>query len=139
MKKNVSVIRIASTAVITVQVGQKPSEVRKLMQVNQVHHVPVVDGRKLVGLVSAVDLANLCMSKYNSDELSSDAILDYQFSLEDVMSKNLITLKTTASIREAAELLAEGHFHSLPIVDEDENLQGLVTTTDLIRYMLKQY
>ena len=139
MKRNVSVIRIASTAVITVQAGQKPSEARKLMQENQIHHVPVVDGRKLVGLVSAVDLANLGKSKFNSDELSNDAILDNQFSLEDVMSKNLITLKTTASIREAAELLAEGHFHSLPIVDEDENLQGLVTTTDLIRYMLNQY
>ena len=139
MKKNVSVIRIASTGVITVQAGQKPSEARKLMQVNQIHHVPVVDGKKLVGLVSAVDLANLGMSKYNSDESSIDEILDNQFSLKDVMSKNLITLKTTASIREAAELLAEGHFHALPIVDEDENLQGLVTTTDLIRYMLEQY
>ena len=98
MKKNVSVIRIASTAVMTVQVGQKPSEARKLMQVNQIHHVPVVDGRKLVGLVSAVDLANLDMSKFSSDELSNDAILDNQFSLEDVMSKNLITLKTTSAL-----------------------------------------
>ena len=139
MKKNVSVTRIASSAVITVQVGQKTSEARKLMQVNQIHHVPVVDGTKLVGLVSAVDLANLSLSKFGSDELSNDAILDNQFSLEDVMSKNLITLKTTASIREAAELLAEGHFHSLPIVDEEDNLQGLVTATDLIRYLVKQY
>ena len=55
------------------------------------------------------------------------------------MSKNIVTIKPTTSIREAAEMLAEGDFHSLPIVDKEGNLQGLVTSTDLIRYLLKQY
>ena len=44
------------------------------------------------------------------------------------------------SLRAAsAELLREGTFHSLPIVDEDHNLVGIVTSTDLIRYHLDQY
>ncbi len=138
MKKNQSVIRIASTAILTAQSEQKPSEVRKLMQENQIHHVPVVDGTQLVGLVSALDLANLSLDKFGSEDPSNDAVLDNQLSLEDIMSKNLVTLQTTASIREAAELLAQGNFHSLPIIDEDGNLRGLVTSTDLIRYLLKQ-
>ena len=139
MKKKEPVSHIASAAIITVQVGQKLSEVRKLMQVNQIHHVPVVNGQKLVGLLSAVDLANLSLRSFGSDETSNDAVLDDQFSIEDVMSKQLITLRSTASVREAAEMLAEGHFHSLPIVDDEGNLTGLVTSTDLIRYLLKQY
>jgi CBS domain-containing protein len=139
MKKKESVSQIASTALITIQVGQKLSEARKLMQVNQIHHVPVVSGTKLVGLLSAVDLASLSLTSFGSDERTNDTILDNQFSVEDVMSKNMVTIKPTTSVREAAEMLAEGHFHSLPIVDEEGNLQGLVTSTDLIRYLLSQY
>lgn len=139
MKKKESVYQIASTALITIQVGQKLSEARKLMQVNQIHHVPVVNGTKLVGLLSAVDLASLSLTSFGSDERTNDALLDNQFSVEDVMSKNMVTIKPTTSVREAAEMLAEGHFHSLPIVDKSDNLQGLVTSTDLIRYLLSQY
>ena len=139
MKKKESVSQIASTALITIQMGQKLSDARKLMQVNQIHHVPVVNGTKLVGLLSAVDLASLSLTSFGSDERSNDTILDNQFSVEEVMSKNVVTIKPTASIREVAEMLAEGHFHSLPIVDKEGNLKGLVTSTDLIRYLLSQY
>ena len=139
MKKKESVSQIASTALITIQMGQKLSDARKLMQVNQIHHVPVVNGTKLVGLLSAVDLASLSLTSFGSDERSNDAILDNQFSVEDVMSKNVVTIKPTASIREVAEMLAEGHFHSVPVVDNEGNLKGLVTSTDLIRYLLSQY
>ena len=139
MKKKESVSQIASTALITIQMGQKLSDARKLMQVNQIHHVPVVNGTKLVGLLSAVDLASLSLTSFGSDERSNDTILDNQFSVKDVMSKNVVTIKPTTSIREVAEMLAEGHFHSLPIVDKEGNLKGLVTSTDLIRYLLSQY
>ncbi len=139
MKKKESVSQIASTALITIQMGQKLSDARKLMQVNQIHHVPVVNGTKLVGLLSAVDLASLSLTSFGSDERSNDKILDNQFSVEEVMSKNVVTIKPTASIREVAEMLAEGHFHSVPIVDNEGNLKGLVTSTDLIRYLLSQY
>ncbi len=139
MKKKESVSQIASTALITIQMGQKLSDARKLMQVNQIHHVPVVNGTKLVGLLSAVDLASLSLTSFGSDECSNDTILDNQFSVEEVMSKNVVTIKPTASIREVAEMLAEGHFHSVPIVDNEGNLKGLVTSTDLIRYLLSQY
>ena len=139
MKKKESISQIASTALITIHIGQKLSEARKLMQVNQIHHVPVVKGKKLVGLLSAVDLANFSLTSFGSDERSNDTLLDNQFSVEEVMAKNLVTIKHTASIREAAEMLAEGHFHSLPLVDNDGNLKGLVTSTDLIRYLLSQY
>ena len=139
MKKKESVSQIASTGLITIQIGQKLSEARKLMQVNQIHHVPVVQGTKLMGILSAVDLATLSLTSFGSDEQANDTMLDKQFSVEEVMSKNMVTIKPKTPIREAAEILAEGHFHSLPIVDQEGNLQGLVTSTDLIRYLLSQY
>jgi len=44
----------------------------------------------------------------------------------------------TTTIKETAEILASEDFHALPVV-EDANLVGIVTTTDLIKYLLEQY
>ena len=59
--------------------------------------------------------------------------------IETVMKKDLITMKGTGTVREASKLLREGTFHSLPVVDDDGALLGIVTSTDLIRYLHDQY
>ena len=48
------------------------------------------------------------------------------------------TVKSEDTIKEVAEIFSEAEYHSLPVVDNDE-LKGIVTTTDVIRYMLEQY
>ncbi len=55
------------------------------------------------------------------------------------MTTGLTTIKQTDTIRRIAELLGEGHFHSLPVVDDEENVVGIVTTTDLIHYLSDLY
>jgi len=60
--------------------------------------------------------------------------------IEQLMVAEPRVLRKDASIRDAAEILAKGGFHSLPIVDLDgETLVGMVTTTDLINYLLEQF
>jgi CBS domain-containing protein len=53
------------------------------------------------------------------------------------MAKNLISVPPTATIKEVAELLAKKEFHALPVVSNNE-LVGIVTTTDLINYLIDQ-
>lgn len=139
MKRNDPISKIMSTEIVSVHVKQKLSEVRHVLGENNIHHVPVLSGEKLVGMVSTTDMVKLTFEPYDADERSVDAILDYQFKLEDVMQKELTTIKTSQTVRDAAELLGEGKFHSIPVVDDDDNLKGIVTSTDLIRYLLKQY
>ena len=139
MKKNELVSKIASTSLLTVHTAQKMSEVRKLFKEKKIHHLPVVSGDKLVGLISATDMVALSFSAYAADERSVDAVLDSQFSIEEVMQKGITTLHHSDSIKKAAEILAEGRFHSLPIVDDNNELKGIVTSTDLISYLLAQY
>ena len=135
MKKNERIGKILNKEVVTAHVGQKISEVRKLFAKHGFHHVPVVSGKRLVGLISASDILGVSVEGVGSDERSMDAYLDHQFSLEDLMTRELRTLPERSTIAQAADLLSEGSFHAIPVIDDDGALIGLVTSTDLIRYL----
>jgi len=139
MKKNDSVTKIMSADVAVVQEGQPLSEVRKKMVEMHIHHIPIVNGKKLVGLVSFTDLMKINMVINGADERSIDTIIDQQFKISDIMSSNITKIKNTETIRKASELLIKGHFHSLPVVDGDDHIVGIVTSTDLIKYLNDLY
>lgn len=122
----------------TVDVGQKLSDVRRLMAEKWFHHVPVVDGRKLVGLLTATDMLRLSVSAYGADEKTVDMMIDAQFSIQQVMTTGLFTVHGEQTVHHAADKLRSGQFHCLPVVDDDQNLLGIVTTTDLVQYLFDQ-
>lgn len=139
MRKNEPVSKIMSTQLATVQVGQPLSQVRKVMVESRIHHVPIIDGKKLVGLISFTDLMKINFVINGADERSIDLIIDQQFAITDVMTTELTTIKPGDTVREAAQALAKGNFHSLPIVDEAGDIAGIVTSTDLLNYLVEQY
>lgn len=138
MKRNEPISKIMTTDVQTVHLGQKLSEVRRMLANGPYHHVPVVSGTKLVGMISATDMLELSLAIYGVDAHTIDAMLDSQHTIESVMSQELRTISVKDNVRSAAEILGEGSFHSLPVVDGDKFV-GLVTSTDVIRYLLDQY
>jgi CBS domain-containing protein len=128
-----------STNLVTVHHGDPLSKVRKLMEETGVHHVPVVSGQNLVGIISWSDVLRLSFSDaFQADARAVDAALDHALSLEQVMAREPITLPETGKVREAAEILARGDFHALPIVS-GQKLVGMVTSTDLIKYLCEQF
>jgi CBS domain-containing protein len=135
MKKNERIDRILTREIITVHVGQNVSDVRKIFAKHGFHHVPVVSGKKLIGIVSASDILGISVEGVGSDERSMDAYIDHQFSIEGLMKKDLKTLSTKSTIADAAEILSDGNFHAVPVVDNNDDLVGLVTSTDLIRFL----
>lgn len=138
MKRNEAITKIMTTELKTVHLGQKLSEVRNMLAESPFHHVPVVSGENLVGLISATDMVKLSLSAYGVDQQALDGMLDSQHTIESVMSKDLITIKESETVRDAATMLSKGTFHALPVVD-GEKLVGMVTSTDIIHYLLDQY
>ena len=139
MKRNEPVHHIMTKDVETVHTGMKLSEVRQLLSEKPYHHVPVVSGKKLIGLISATDMVRLSLSLYGADQRAVDAMLDANHDIEGVMTKELTTIGHKDTVRAAAEQLSGGSFHALPVVDADGNLEGIVTSTDVIKYLLDQY
>lgn len=139
MKRNESITHIMSPNPVTVHEGQKLSEVRRALQEHKIHHVPVVSGRRFIGLVSSSDLLRVSYGDtYTQDPRTLDALLD-TMTIREVMAEDVLTVTTHATIREAAERLANGSYHCLPVIDDHGDLAGLVTSTDLIKFLLEQY
>ena len=139
MKRNEHVSKIMSTALVTVHHGEPLSKVRALMQERGVHHLPVVSGDQLIGILSWSDILRISFGDaFNADVRAVDATLDHTLTIEAVMRKNPVSIQETGTIREAAELLAGGEFHAIPVLSGTK-LVGMVTSTDLIKYLLEQF
>lgn len=139
MRKNEPITNIMSKAVISAEKGQPLSVISQLMSDHGIHHVPVLNAGELVGIVSFIDMMKLHLITCTVPEQTIGAIIDKQFSIADVMINDVVTVNEKDTVRTATEILSSGEFHSLPVVDGDNRLVGIVTSTDLIRYLSDQY
>ena len=131
--------KILKKQVITVNVKQKLSYVNKIFRDNMmIHHIPVLEGKKPIGIISTKDIFKLI---YNIDKLDNEMIdnmLDRNFTIADAMSKDLITLSDRSTIADAASILQFSSIHSIIITNNAGDFAGNVTSTDLIKYLLKK-
>ena len=142
MKKNETVSAIMTEEVMTVQVKDDLQTARNLMVKNKIRHVPVFQGKKLVGIISRTDIDRLSFSTLFTDEgeeEGDEAAVD-MLTIAQVMTHKPRVVTRAATIREVAQILTQEEFHALPVVDEKDasKLAGIVTTTDVIRYLLTQ-
>jgi CBS domain-containing protein len=139
MKRRELVSKIMSTNLITVNLTNNLVDAERLFNENSIRHIPVVSGDDIIGILSLTDLLRVSfVDTYGSDESDVDTAVYNMLSIEQVMVKNLVSVSSTQTIKEIAEVLAKNEFHALPVVD-DNRLVGIVTTTDLLNYLLEQY
>ena len=104
----------------------------------KIRHIPVVSGEVIIGMLSYTDLLRISFADaVDENETEVDTLVYNMFTIEQVMAKHVVSVPSTTSIKEVAKLLAKKEFHALPVVD-DGILVGIVTTTDLINYLLKK-
>ena len=138
MKRRELVSKIMSTELITVNHTNNLVEAEKLFKENSIRHIPVVSGDDIIGMLSLTDLLRVTfVDSYSSDDNVDTAVYN-MLSIEQVMVKNLVSVSSTQTIKEVVEILAKNEFHALPVIDNNK-LVGIVTTTDLLNYLLEQY
>lgn len=141
MKKREPVSTIMTKNVVAVQLDDTLLNANKLILKHHIRHLPVVHGTQLVGMLSKTDINRLTFSGLFAGEGEVDEAVFDMLNIGQVMSHKPRAVKESDTIKEVAEILSKEEFHSLPVVaDEDESkLVGIVTTTDVIKYMLEQY
>ena len=139
MRKNDSVSHVMTKDVVKLAFNDPVSTARKLFEYSGIHHLPVVKGNEIVGILTWTDFLRISFGEFcNQDVRSLDAMLDHTYQLKDVMKADPVTMPLTGTVRDAAQLLSSSGFHSVPVVD-GKKLVGIVTSTDLIRYLVDQY
>jgi CBS domain-containing protein len=140
MRKHDPISKVMSSRPVTVHHGDPVSKVRKLFQEHRFHHLPVVSGEDLIGMISWTDLMRVTFDEktFHQDSRAVDAALDHLYRIEDIMEANAQTISVNSSVRDAAEALAKADFHALPVVD-GRKLVGIVTTKDLMRFLVDLY
>ena len=135
MLENKKIGELVTTDVLCVHENQQLSDVTALFRENHIHHVPVLKGKKPVGIISTQDIFKLIFDVDSTDDRMLDTLLDHSYKITDVMTSKLVILDESLTIKDAAKLLVDSSFHSVLIVDNKGDLTGIVTTTDLIRYL----
>ncbi|WP_196892339.1 CBS domain-containing protein [Aureivirga marina] len=141
MKKREAVSKIMSTDLITINLSNTLVDAERLFKENSIRHIPVVSGDNLIGILSLTDLMRISfVDAYNEEngEAAVDTAVYNMLTVEQVMVKNLVKVDVNTTIKEVAEILSENEFHALPVMNGNK-IAGIVTTTDLLRYLLEQY
>jgi len=115
---------VMTSALLTGEKAQTMRHIQALMRENKVAGIPIVEGKKLVGLVSTEDIINA---------------LDKGFinaPVEDRMTKNVIHLQDDMPLSFAISYLNKYRYGRFPVLNKDHELVGILTSTDVIRNLL---
>ena len=139
MKRLEPVSKIMSRELITLSLSDDLYKAEKLFKKHHIRHIPVVEDEHIIGMLSYSDLKRISfLDSYDAHEVEIDNAIYKILSIKQLMVKNPIIVNSSTTVKSVAEILAKNEFHVLPVVENDI-LVGIVTTTDLLRYLLNQY
>lgn len=113
--------------VIVAQRNDTVTDAHALFSRFDLHHLPVVDGAKVVGIVSTTDLLRFFVA--NEAAAAAGALL------QEVMTPEPEVISVEASIRKAVGILAHASFRCLPVVNPANEIYDILTTRDLVRFL----
>ena len=138
MKHQLPITKIMTKDVITLDCNDNLETAEILFKRNNIRHIPVVKNKSIIGMLSYTDLLRISFADA-TDEYDDDVetVVYNIFTIEQVMAKNVISVQSSATIKEVAKLLGKKEFHALPVIDQDK-LIGIVTSTNLINYLVEK-
>ncbi len=116
--------------VVCVEPTDSLQDAYEIMNEWEIRHLPVLEGQQLVGILSDRDV--LIHASPNGDgglEVES-------LTVGEVMTSDPITCRSTTSVTIISETMLKHKIDSVPVVDEEHQLVGLVTSSDLIELLI---
>jgi len=107
-----------------------------LMKENNIRRLPVVQKGKLVGIVTDTDLKEACPSTATTLDIYEINYLLSEIKVKESMSKDVIYVKPDETVEFAAILMLENKISGLPVVNDQGNLIGVITQTDIFKALI---
>jgi CBS domain-containing protein len=118
---------------ITIDGSTTLGEAAATMADNDIRHLPVLERKRVVGIVSDRDLAAWLLEDLNA-MLDGDDSAPLSRAVADVMSGDVLTIEPKAEISELIEVMVDARVGAIPVVDQhDERLVGIVSYVDVLR------
>jgi len=127
--RNHPISRIMTTPAVVIGPDATLQEAAGLMCQRHIHHLPVVEGGRLVGIVSSTDLIR-------RTEATVSGVAPGR--IATIMHRDPVALGNDSTLQDAATMLASCGYHSLPVTDAAGMVVGVVTTSDLVKLLVRQ-
>lgn len=117
------VSEVMTREVATVRLDQTAQEAANFMLQGDAGSVPVTDGNRLIGMITDRDIAVRGVAKGHGPDTP----------VGELMTSGLICARVHDNVDEVASKMSEAQVRRLPVIDEDDNLVGIVSLGDLSR------
>ena len=128
---------IMTRNVIHIRMDDTLERIRELFKKFKVHHLPVMEEKQLVGIISDRDLAYTLSPFLNTPESQSRDVALLQKKAHQIMTRDVITVSRKTSIEDACRIMLENDISCLPVVTPEGEVDGIITWRDLFRALLK--
>lgn len=132
----VSVADIMATELATVLPTASISQLLEMFSQHSFHHIPVLENEKLLGIISDRDVSKALSPHIGTNLESAEDRQLLQQCAEDIMTRDVIAIDRTTDLDTASILLLENNISCLPVTDENDCLQGILTWKDLLQYFV---
>lgn len=128
---------IMTTDLVTLLTDEPLAKAKKLFEKDNIHHIPVVGFKKIIGILSKSDLLYFMRSaKGRGDQLIEETRLR-SWKVDEIMRKEVFTLQKNDTIIQALDIFKNNQIHCIPILD-GEVLVGIITPHDIILEVRKE-
>ena len=117
------VSEVMTSEVETVSADQTVQEAASFMLSSDAGSIPVIDGGRLIGMITDRDIAVRGIAKGNGPDTP----------VRELMTDDLIVARVDDDIEEVARKMSSAQVRRLPVIDEEERLCGIVSLGDLAR------
>jgi acetoin utilization protein AcuB len=125
-----------SINVFTVDVNDSLSTATNLQKENGIRALPVMKAGELVGIITSGDIKRASASDATALEIHELLYLISKIKVKDIMTQVPITVFPTITIVEVAQILLLNKINSVPVVDEDGKLIGIITESDIFKALI---
>ena len=123
-------------SVITVNPSTLMLDAHKMRRTNKIRRLPVVKRDKVVGIVTRSDIREAEPSEATSLNVWEINYLLARVQVKEIMTKDVVTIRPDATIKDAAEQMYARKIGGLPVVNEKGHIQGIITESDIFRILI---
>jgi CBS domain-containing protein len=125
--------------VITITPETALPEAHRLMTAKKIRRLPVMDMRRLVGIITLGDVREAEPSGVTSLSIWELHYLLSKLEIKEIMTPNPVTITLDTTITQAAKLMLDKKISGLPVVDPQGELVGIITESDIFRMVTQTW